>query len=388
MIYSPYYGNTTHRISAIASRLPISAPPIPRPVKHTKSVILDEKNISLLQLTDADIRMLTGNYVEMPKIKSFLPGSIYALSCESVEGLNFDKLYFKVYAHVKDYHGVNINSIVVREVHMAEDGSFFEDDTISNGRRKFSLPPSICKEVGLEYKPGYEIWSVENNRFEYVNVNANSKRKEIDYDDLSTYPANEAEGGIRYMLVKLDGFRPFNEDSILTPNNEKLSTDEFLNSLSFTIKQNISTDDGCAGFDAGEKLFFKIVSRKTASNQISICSPGHCLIAKVYFLKQSLNVRTENGDIGVSPKALEGKTINDIIEVKWEEEDKSVATNNYSHEYRKKVDISEKYPHTSRLFNLMDDIQHRIDRINSTTDAINEMLQEENKKRLRRILLI
>ena len=29
---------------------------------------------------------------------------------------------------------------------------------VKDNRRKFSMPPSMCRKMGIEYKPGYELW--------------------------------------------------------------------------------------------------------------------------------------------------------------------------------------------------------------------------------------
>ena len=361
MIYNPYYYHSEAR--KIPAR--IAPPPLHRPSSN-RLVVLEEKNVSLLPITDSIATMLTGRYGK-PSLenKVLSPGSICSLSCEPVEGLNFDKLYFKVYALVNEYHGANLNSVVVREVHRMEDGSFVEDDNISNGRRKFSLPPSICKEFGLEYKPGYEIWSLSNNQFEKVDVHIKPIKREINYNDLSTYPVHVTDGTIRKLLIKLDGFKSYNENEIITPTGVKLSTGEFLNSLSISVKQHISTDDGCAGFEKGDKLLFKVLTSKNGRNVLSVFNTDNSITILASARKQALNVKTEDGLIGISPKALEGKGINDIIEVKWEEPD----INNQKTEIKGSI-----CPNTTRLFTLLDNMQKAMENYQKQATTINIMI--------------
>lgn len=359
----PYYYHS--EVKKIPAR--IMPPPLPRPkTSSNRWVTLEEKNISLLPVTDNIIVMLTGiDANQSLESEVISPGNICSLSCEPVEGLNFDKLYFKVYALVKEYHGANLNSVVVREVHRMEDGSFVEGDNTSNERRKFSLPPSICKEFGLEYKPGYEIWSLSNNRFEKVDAYIKPIKREINHNDLSTYPVNITDGTIRKLLIKLDGFKPYNENEIITPTGVKLSTGEFLNSLSISVKQHISTDDGCAGFEKGDKLVFKVITSKNGRNVLSVFNTDNSITILASTRKQALNVKTEDGIIGISPKALEGKNINDIIEVKWEEPD----INNQKTEIKGIT-----CPNTTRLFTLLDNMQKAIENCQKQTATINIMI--------------
>ena len=287
-------------------------------VRKPKWVTLSNDSLSLMQLLDVDVEMLKGGNTDDSPKNEYVMGEIYSLSRDSVEGVEFGKLYFRLYGIVNNYKGVDINSLILREVAINEDGEF-EEGLNPTGRRKFSISPSMCKLFGLEYKPGFELWP-QTTRFERVNVSELvDAEKTINYGNMSTYPTSQVDGTIRKIILELHGFSPYNTSHIITPTGAMIPTEDFVSSLTIFARQNISTDNGCAGFRIGENLPFKIVGRETDSKVFSICDDKHNIYVEVDLTKQSLNANTLDGVVGVSNTALEGKDIDDVIGVKWDE---------------------------------------------------------------------
>ena len=282
-----------------------------------KWVTLPNENLSLMKLLDVDVKMLRGA-IKNSDIKTLNIGDICSLGKESVEGVSFDSIYFRLYGLVGEYKGVNLNSFVVKEVYFDEEGHVVEGVNIS-GRRKFSMSPSMCKMMGITYSPGLELWPM-NSGFKKINLNKEREdKKEIIYENMSTYPISEIDGTIRKIILELHGFSPFNNSHVITPTGAMIPTNDFISSLTIFTRQNISTDNGCAGFKIGETLPFKIVGRDTDSKVISICDKNHNVYVEVDLTKKSHNVSTSDGIVGVAHTALEGKDIDDIIGVKWDE---------------------------------------------------------------------
>jgi hypothetical protein len=69
----------------------------------------------------------------------------------------------------------------------------------------------------------------------------------------------------------------------------------------------------------GDTLPFKIVGRDNGGKIFSICDDKHNIYLEVDLTKQSLNANTKDGYIGVAHTALDGKDIDDVIGVKWDE---------------------------------------------------------------------
>ena len=331
--------------------------------RKPKWVTLSNDSLSLMQLLDVDVEMLKGGKAEDSNGDALVPGGIYSLTRESVEGVDFDCLYFKLYGVVNDYKGVPINSLIVKEVGIDENGDFVEDLNVT-GRRKFSMSPSMCKNFGLKYSPGFELWPM-TTRLERVNVDdIVEEEKEINYGNMSTYPTSEIDGTIRKIILELHGFSPYNNSHIITPTGAMIPTNDFVSTLTIFARQNISTDNGCAGFRIGEELPFKIVGRETNSKVFSICDDKHNIYIEVDLTKESLNANTSDGHIGVAHTALDGKDVDDVIGVKWDESTDDSAPKPKT---KKKKDMS--MDDVDRVFDALDKHFSRIDKLLSHNDG-------------------
>ena len=329
--------------------------------RKEKWVTLSNESLSLMQLLDVDVEMLKGETSkEDANGETFTVGSIYSLGMESVEGVEFGKIYFKLYGIVTEYKGVNIDSLIMREVYVDENGNLTEDVN-ATGRRKFSVSPSMCKMFGIKYRPGFELWPITSG-FEKVNLDdIIDEDDEINYANMSTYPTSELDGTIRKIILELHGFSPYNHSHIITPTGALVPTNDFVSSLTIFARQNISTDNGCAGFKIGEKLPFKIVGRETDKKVFSICDEKHNIYVEVDLTKQSLNANTSDGLVGVATTALEGKDVDDVIGVKWDE---STDENNKPQEKPKKQIKDMSLDDIDRVFEALDKHFSRIDKIN------------------------
>ena len=291
-------------------------------VRTTKCTLSDEA-LSLMPLLDVDIDMLNEKHVDIDKSNNntqYEVGAIYSLGHDSIEGFSFKKTYYRLYGVINEFNGVNLDSLIVCEVTQNEDGTFVEDASSSN-RRRFSIPPWMCKLFNVKYQPGLELWSMSNS-FEKVNlIELDNTRKKIDYANLATYPTSNIDNTIRKMLIELHGFSNYGNDKIITPTGNMIDTNLLINTLCISSKKNIPTDNGCTGLIVGQQLPFKIVSRQNETNKspISICDNNHNIHIEIDFKKKSLNAVTKDGFIGVSNTSLDGFNINDIINVTWEE---------------------------------------------------------------------
>ena len=105
--------------------IPMFEPQTPRTPKW---VTLHNDALSLMQLNESDIDFLKGKKEESAT-EEFVPGQVYYIEREPIEGVEFGRIYFLVYGIVKNYKGVNLNSLVVREVGLNENGEFVEIQT-------------------------------------------------------------------------------------------------------------------------------------------------------------------------------------------------------------------------------------------------------------------
>jgi hypothetical protein len=179
---------------------------------------------------------------------------------------------------------------------------------------------------------------------------------EINYGNLATYPTSEIDGTIRKIILELHGFSPFNTTHIITPTGAMIPTSDFVSSLTIFARQNISTDNGCAGFRMGEILPFKIVGRESNSKVFTICDENHNIYVEVDLTKQSLNANTADGIVGVAHTALDGKDIDDVIGVKWDESNDENAPKK---QVVREIDTDKVFEALDKHFSRMDEMFSR-----------------------------
>jgi len=331
-----------------------------------KWVTLSNDSLSLMQLLDVDVEMLKGVKADDANGEEFIPGAIYSLGTESVEGVEFGCIYFKLYGVVKEYKGVNLDSLILKEVGVDENGNIVEGVN-SIGRRKFSISPSMCKMMGIKYSPGFELWPI-NSGFKKIDIeDIKDNTAEIVYEDMSTYPTSDMDGTIRKIILELHGFSPYNNSHIITPTGAMIPTNDFISSLTIFARQNISTDNGCAGFRIGECLPFKIVGRDNGSKVFSICDDKHNIYVEVDLTKKSFNANTPDGVVGVAHTALDGKDVDDVIGVKWDE----ANDENKPKEKKKEMSTDD----IDRVFTALDKHFSRMDRILSQTHNLDYLME-------------
>jgi hypothetical protein len=88
--------------------------------RKEKWVTLSNDALSLMQLLDVDVEFLKGENKQEVTNSDFVPGEIYAIGRDKVEGVEFDYIYFRVYGVIRDYKGVNLDSVIVKEVTIDE----------------------------------------------------------------------------------------------------------------------------------------------------------------------------------------------------------------------------------------------------------------------------
>lgn len=257
----------------------------------------------LTQLSESTIKQLMG--VDKDNNPNILKnGEVYYLDNGSVEGVTISGIYFKLYGVIHKYKGADLNSIIVREVTPDKDGGFIDsfDAGIQSSRRKFSIPPSMCRKLGIEFKPGYELWPlglpliwVEQNKIDIPDtIN----------DDLSFYPHFSNDGSIRRIVVTISGFHLFGEQ-IRLPNGDKISFKEFFDGLTFKSKIDIHGGDGFSYFSKGDVIPYRVYANK-----------GNGFVSQDGEIVVTLCLNKKTGaNKGINPKILNGLILQDFIDV-------------------------------------------------------------------------
>ena len=275
----------------------------------------------LTQLSELTIRQLMG--IDKGKSPNTLEnGEVYYLDNGSVEGVAISGIYLKLYGVIHKYKGADLNSIVVREVIPDKNGQFVDafDTGAQSNRRKFSIPPSMCRKLGIEFKPGYELWPlglpltwVEQNKIDVPEI--------ID-DDLSLYPCFAKDGSIRRMVITISGFHLFGGE-IRLPNGDRLTIKEFFNGLTFKSKIDIHGGDGFSYINKDEVIPYRVYANK-----------GNGFVTKDGEIIITLCFNKKTGAYkGINPKVLDGVILQDLIDVSidYQKESKDVKETYKAH---------------------------------------------------------
>lgn len=217
-----------------------------------------------------------------------IPGKLY------VNGLD------TVYKLEKIIHNDNFHTVVM---------SHIQGDL---GHKRM-MGKDQCDMFGIEYKKGLMVFPATGIAWRQYDPDY----KEFDNKDLSTYPTSLMEGAkdtIRYMILKLSGFKRLSDESIIqTPGGDYLDLELFVVSLRVSIKEKISGIGIYPGFEKGEDIPWSIItddfrgSEKIDKDDV-IDTDGN-----IYLI-----IRVAKEESGISPLSLAGKRAGDVFEVSWD----------------------------------------------------------------------
>ena len=278
-------------------------------------------NFQLTQLSKETIAELAGI---TPQINTLNVGDVYYLYNGKIEGIELSGIFLKLYKVINEYRGVELNSIVVREV-IPDDinGGFIDafESGVKDNRRKFSMPPSMCRKMGIEYKPGYELWP------KYIPltkaINNNIKIPEEISDNLGEYPQDINDGSVKRIAITVNGFQQFG-DEIKLPDGNRIRVHEFISGLRIASKMDIAGGGGFSYLNKNEFIPFQIYCY---DGENEFCSENGEIILTIF-----LNRKT-GGNEGINPKALENLTIRDFVNISINTMPSVTNNNDLLHEY-------------------------------------------------------
>jgi len=197
----------------------------------------------------------TVNFTDMGVVKEdetcipkFVKGEKYALSGMSCEGFEMpEKVYELVAVHDK-YDDININSVIVKQ--------------ISGDRDKiFTLSKNDCAHIGIEYENGLQLFP------NHLNWRRLKDTVPFNACDLSTTPLSDIDNTVRYVVIKLYGFKDYHDGYILSPSGKLVKEEQFTESLRIT-----SNEPFIHGIKEDENN--KVVTKENTPLKISIVYPN------------------------------------------------------------------------------------------------------------------
>ena len=246
--------------------------------------------------------------VNEPKdcVPLFVKGEKYSLAGVSCEGFEMpEKVYELVGVH-DEYDGIALNSVIVKQV----DGY---------QGKIFTLSKHDCECMGIEYENGLQLFPKHLQWKRVKDVVPFNKA------DLGTTPVSDIDNTVRYVLLKLNGFKDYTDGYVVTPSGKLIKEDQFQSTLRITSDEPIVYEKPTVGKNGvklpeNRNLSIEIVYPHGLTyphgNFISSEDTVYVLIKLVQKLADSTLI---DGQSGVERVNLEGFNPNDHFKIAWDE---------------------------------------------------------------------
>ena len=307
------------------------------------------------------------------KNDKFEIGKLYSLQGETCEDFKMPIKIYELIAIIKSLNGIQLNSIVVKEISET-------DDSI------FSLTKLDCSLLGVSFQRGLELYpmSLDWKKVEAEKNESKDTTKDL-FDmkyfssiDLSTYPVNRGDKTIKNMIVEIKWLDFCN-------NNSELNT---INNYPSNIKFNYTEDikkvfrqsmiiPHCYG------IMSKIVTKDVSDNP----SPYNNLIdlnGNVY-IELTFLFKSNRDKIGLVPELIKDKSLFDIVQIVVENDSKvnvsveskkkkneELLSNRHSSCSSLEVILNDYYKNRNRGRRDLLDVYNEIKRVNKLSESLDK----------------
>lgn len=176
----------------------------------------------------------------------FIVGRKYALKSFECEGFKMEDKIFELVANISNVDDVEMECFVMRQIS-------------GPSNMIFSLTKYDCELMGIEFQNGLQIFPKDLNWQLIEDEKENQLKEEINLNDLSTYTKNPKDGTIRSILLKVDGFHPYDRDYIVDDNGKIYNAIDFKNKLKVKCSDVIKSIDMCSSFEIDETINYSII---------------------------------------------------------------------------------------------------------------------------------
>ena len=246
-------------------------------------------------------------------IPTFIKGEKYALKGTSCEGFDMQEKVYELVGVHDTYDGVNINSLIVKQVSGEKD-------------KIFTLSKNDCECMGIEYEKGLQLFPKQ--------LNWRRVKDTIPFSssNLATTPLSDIDNTIRFVLLKINGFKDYSDGYVLSPSGKLIKERKFEESLKIISNEPIvyskpTNRSKGIRIPEGTPLKHSIVYPKGLTynhgNFISSEDAIYVLISLVSLAEECENINSIDnsidGYLGVNREYLEGFNPNDHFIISWDE---------------------------------------------------------------------
>jgi len=240
-------------------------------------------------------------------VPKFVKGEKYALSGVSCEGFEMpEKIYELIGVH-DEYDGININSVIVKQVGGYQD-------------KIFTLSKHDCECMGIEYENGLQLFP--------KHLNWKRVKDDIPFDktNLGTTPTSDIDNTIRYIVLKLDGFKDYSDGYVVTPSGKLIKEERFVKSLRVTSDEPIVYEQPSGQAKNGliipsnTRLDVQIAYPNGLNyNHGNFISEEDSVYILIKLVKETNDRTAIDGKSGVERPYLDGFNPNEHFKIAWDE---------------------------------------------------------------------
>ena len=240
-----------------------------------------------------------------PNTPKFIEGENYALQGVACDGFEMETKIYKLIKVVDDFYGTNINSVIVKQI-AGEQGIIF------------TLSKNDCEYHGIEYEKGLQLFPKTLN---WVRV---KDKIPFDKNNLATTPVSDVDNTVRFILLRLDGFKDYLDGYILTPSGHLIGEKHFMDTLRITTKEPIVYGNGYVINDKTNLDIQLVYPKNLVFNHANFISSEDTIFVMIKLKREYISlVNSEfisiDGCFGVEPKYLDGLCPNEFFEISWDE---------------------------------------------------------------------
>lgn len=237
---------------------------------------------------------------EEVKIKKFIKGEKYSLKGIACDGFEMREKIYEVVGEVNNFEGVKIDSLIVKQVG-GERGQIF------------TLSKNDCAHLGIEYENGLQLFPKNLSWRRVVNAYP------FDKNNLGTMPLSKIDSTIRYVLIKLNGFKDYNDGFILTPSGNLIKEKQFENSVRVQTIEPIVYGENDYVKDKTNLCAEIVYPKNLVFNHGNFISSDDSIYIMVKLAKSSKSIYSVNGLLGVDQKYFLNINPNDFFIISWDE---------------------------------------------------------------------
>lgn len=240
-----------------------------------------------------------------PHTPKFIEGENYALQGVACDGFEMETKVYKLIKVVDDFYGTNINSVIVKQI-AGEQGIIF------------TLSKNDCEYHGIEYEKGLQLFPKTLN---WVRV---KEKIPFDKNNLATTPVSDVDNTVRFILLRLDGFKDYLDGYILTPSGHLIGEKHFMDTLRITTKEPIVYGNGYVINDKTNLDIQLVYPKNLVFNHANFISSEDTIFVMIKLKREYGNAQGEyytsiDRCFGVEPKYLDGLCPNEFFEISWDE---------------------------------------------------------------------